>query len=394
MNNNPKTTGAASSVWGDFVVSTIGTQPRSTAAIAVANFRRAGQSAGTAVDLGCGAGNDSIYLARAGWDVAAMDSEAKAIEVLTSRIGAEGISRVQPVLAEFSTFKIPPVQFINASYSLPFAGVTQLDAIWDSIRKAIIPGGRFAGHFFGPTEPMVTEGIAVGVDANKLREMFRGFEIEFIKEETYKAPQFGGADKMWHTFSIVAQRRETTLTLPKAPMRLYHMLPKNLQGDFLMPLNLMRQLLPERFVIEDAKYVGREVVKETPVYLLNCRWNDVLHFFPFHPYAIKNAFEELGLNYEPCEAFEVDPDEFGMSAENTVIFRLDPFRSPDEPVRIDEYSRFTLDQLSACQALPALARAFYEERVQEGVRPLLAYCVPHVLHLGKLRISDLKRVLV
>src|SRR5258708_35570114 len=49
-------------------------------------------SAGRALDIGCGTGTDSIYLARHGWEVTSVDMVPKALAIARRRAAAAGVS--------------------------------------------------------------------------------------------------------------------------------------------------------------------------------------------------------------------------------------------------------------------------------------------------------------
>ena len=67
--------------WSGYVAQTTGTPPRPLYQRAVALF----DTPGTAVDLGCGAGNETLDLLNRGWSVHAVDSSEAAIQTVTDR---------------------------------------------------------------------------------------------------------------------------------------------------------------------------------------------------------------------------------------------------------------------------------------------------------------------
>jgi len=68
-----------------------------------------GAKPGKALDIGCGAGTDSVFLAEQGWDVTSLDFMPKALEFTQQRAEAAGVS-VTPVEADITTWE-PPHQF-------------------------------------------------------------------------------------------------------------------------------------------------------------------------------------------------------------------------------------------------------------------------------------------
>ena len=112
-----------------------------------------------AVDLGAGAGNESLYLLGLGWDVIAIDPEPHAIETIASRALAlkestpgKTIGTIDCRLTTMQDMELKPesVHLINASFSLPYVPADEMDAVWHQCVAALDDGGVFTGHFFGP----------------------------------------------------------------------------------------------------------------------------------------------------------------------------------------------------------------------------------------------------
>lgn len=64
---------------------------------------------GKALDIGCGAGTDSVFLAQQGWDVTSLDFVPKALEFTQQRAEQAGVS-VTPVEADITQWE-PPTRF-------------------------------------------------------------------------------------------------------------------------------------------------------------------------------------------------------------------------------------------------------------------------------------------
>ncbi|MEW2547714.1 class I SAM-dependent methyltransferase [Streptomyces sp. NPDC047002] len=102
-----------------------------------------GLEAGTALDLACGAGGDTVWLARRGWRVTAADISPTAVGQLLRTARAEGLGDL--VTAEChdlahsfpaGTFDLVSAQYFHTPYALPRAAVLRTAA------RALLPGGR------------------------------------------------------------------------------------------------------------------------------------------------------------------------------------------------------------------------------------------------------------
>jgi SAM-dependent methyltransferase len=98
---------------------------------------------GVALDIGCGAGTDSVFLATQGWDVTALDFMPKALEYTEQRAAEKGVS-VTPVEADITEWE-PPRQY---DVVLDHGLLHNMDplryaAYRECVLKALAPDGEF-----------------------------------------------------------------------------------------------------------------------------------------------------------------------------------------------------------------------------------------------------------
>lgn len=78
---------------------------------------------------------------------------------------------------------------------------------------------------------------------------------------------------------------------------LYHMKPFDMRGDVLYPLNAMKDIYPDIYEKQIAKYDDHPSRKKLPlrrIPKLDCLWNDVIQCAPVHPHLIyPDPYEEL-----------------------------------------------------------------------------------------------------
>lgn len=111
-------------------------------------------SPGTALDAGCGAGAEAVWLARRGWTVTAADISAEAVRLAAARVaeaGLEGAVRLELVdLSQWepgSTFDL-----VTTHYAHP--AMPQLE-LYARIARWVSPGGTLlvVAHRSGPEGP-------------------------------------------------------------------------------------------------------------------------------------------------------------------------------------------------------------------------------------------------
>ena len=183
--------------WSDYYAKTRGRPPRTTLLDALARF---GERTGLAVDLGIGGGRDATVLLERGWRVVGIDNEPA---VLALPRHPRLTLRREP----FETAALPQADLVNASFSLPFCRPDVFPAFWCRIQAALRPGGRFAGHFFGPKDSWAGNPGILHVPEAELRALLAPFEVECFDEEEDDSETPRGEMKHWHIFHVVARKR-------------------------------------------------------------------------------------------------------------------------------------------------------------------------------------------
>jgi tellurite methyltransferase len=181
-------------------------EPRDLLLQVLEAFDREGRSSGQAVDLGCGQGYDTAELLRRGWEVVAIDATEEGIRRLRERIGDVGI-RLRTVVSRMEDVEIPAVDLVHASFSLPYCRPEAFPQLWEDIREAIRPGGRFAGQLFGVRDTWATtQDDMTFFEIERARALFDGMEIQSFVEEEEDDDDVWGEPKHWHVFHVIARR--------------------------------------------------------------------------------------------------------------------------------------------------------------------------------------------
>ncbi len=167
---------------------------------------------------------------------------------------------------------------------------------------------------------------------------------------------------------------------------LYHWVPKNMQGDTLYPLNLLKEEYPELYTDYAKNYEGREKVMEQFIPTLNCLWNDVLHLSAVHPQVVKDALTEAGMQGDlKIACYEIDPHL--LDQEKTTVY-FDTASGADK-MKEDNFVPFNPNETEKYSSLPQETKDYYKEIYSKGGRPLVFHKVVHILYKGTINIKGL-----
>ncbi len=160
---------------------------------------------GFAVDLGCGAGRDTVEMLRRGFRVRAIDPEPEAIAALAARTDLPHRELLEPVCARMEAAEWPECDIVNSSFALPLVPPAEFPALWRRIVDSLRDGGRFAGHLYGPNDEWANPGITI-LSRVDLDNLLRPFDIEMLEEIERVAETGKGRMKRWHLFNIVVRK--------------------------------------------------------------------------------------------------------------------------------------------------------------------------------------------
>ncbi|HXH78279.1 class I SAM-dependent methyltransferase [Nocardioides sp.] len=172
---------------------------------------------GTALDAGCGAGAEAIWLATQGWQVTAADIAAAALERAAARAAARGVGdRVEWVEADLAVWD-PEARYdlVTTHYAHP--SIPQLD-LYDRIGTWVAPGGTLLivghlhhdyGHDHGHnhnqnTPPAEASATAAAITA---RLDVASWDVRTAEESQRVLTRPGGGKVTLHDVVVRATRR-------------------------------------------------------------------------------------------------------------------------------------------------------------------------------------------
>jgi SAM-dependent methyltransferase len=177
-----------------------------TANYNVKEFIKLNTEVGKAIELGCGAGRDTIYLIKNGWNVLAIDKEdvSKRIE---EKLTEEELKQFEFSEQSFEDIKLDKCNLLVANFSLPLCNKNYFEKLWNKITYSILQDGYFVGNFFGVNDDWKkTKENMTFLTKDETMNLFKSFEIISFKEIEKDGTTGLGKKKHWHIFNIIARK--------------------------------------------------------------------------------------------------------------------------------------------------------------------------------------------
>lgn len=144
----------------------------------------------------------------------------------------------------------------------------------------------------------------------------------------------------------------------------YHMVPREIKGDRLIPLNSLKEAHPNLYNEYSKKYFDqpeRTELLTRQIPKLNCLWNDVLHFLPLHPYYVYEALTSLGIKTKENQLFFKIPIEKLKNNKNAYYFYTkEKYRGPAEDIEEDEIKLLDIEDYKEIKGIPRETFEYYK----------------------------------
>ena len=162
---------------------------------------------GNAVELGCGAGRDTVYLIKNGWNVLAIDKENVKSRIV-EKLSKDELKKFKFSKQKFESNEIEKNDLIVSNFSLSFCNKNDFEKLWNKIRNSILNDGYFVGNFFGNNDEWknIKEEMTF-LTKRQTIQLFKDFEIIKFKEVEKDGLTGSGKIKHCHIFNVIAKNR-------------------------------------------------------------------------------------------------------------------------------------------------------------------------------------------
>ncbi len=184
--------------WKEYQNFTFRSKPNYLAVYAVNHF-----DFHNAIDLGCGSGNETVYLLKKGKNVLAVDGNLNKNFIL-SRLSENQKAKLTLKQCQFEEVKLPNADFIIATFTLSFCNPNEFMNLWNKIKKSLEPNGILAANLFGNRDWHINNPNVSNFTKEEVLKLLKDFELIKWKEQEYDQE----ADQThWHYYDFIAKRK-------------------------------------------------------------------------------------------------------------------------------------------------------------------------------------------
>lgn len=174
----------------------------------------------------------------------------------------------------------------------------------------------------------------------------------------------------------------------------YHMVPREMVGLELMPLNRLGVLYPHLYERYSKKYFDHPerpklFMKEIPH--LNCLWNDVVHFLPIHPSHLYKALTELGIaTKESLMFYQIPIQKLAANRNAMYLYSKEHYKGPAGAIAAEDINLLSLPDYRELEQLPSATVDYFQTEKEKGKNFGLFAYIPHLFSLGNVNVDEVK----
>lgn len=113
----------------------------------IKKFVEMNTKSGNAIDLGCGAGRDTIFLIKNNWNVTAIDREDTQ-NIIEANLKEEELKKLKFICQNFENIQLEKNDLIVSNFSISFCSKNYFYDFWNKIVNSINNGRILCWKFF------------------------------------------------------------------------------------------------------------------------------------------------------------------------------------------------------------------------------------------------------
>ena len=156
-----------------------------------------------AIDLGCGSGNETVYMIKNGIKVLAIDRQLNK-DFILNRLSENEKKLISFKESSFEDVELPKTNLLTAFFSIPFCNPNNFDELWTKIYNSIEDNGYFVGQLFGDRDAWNVVDSINTFPIDKVKEYLKKFKIIKLEEVEYVRES---DNKKWHFYDIITQKK-------------------------------------------------------------------------------------------------------------------------------------------------------------------------------------------
>ena len=156
-----------------------------------------------AIDLGCGSGNETVYMIKNGIKVLTIDRQLNQ-DFILNRLSDNEKKMISFKESSFEDVELPRTSLLTAFFSIPFCNPNNFDELWNKIYNLIEDDGYFVGQLFGDRDAWDVVDSINTFPIDKVKDYLKKYRIIKLEEVEYVRES---DNKKWHFYDIIAQKK-------------------------------------------------------------------------------------------------------------------------------------------------------------------------------------------
>lgn len=179
--------------------------------VAVSAMKELQHCKGLVIDLGCGAGVDTLYFLENDWNVLAIDANPEFFIERSKKLPLSIQDNLTIQKQNFENLTLPKAECIIANFSLPFCKPGHFLLMWEKIISSLKKNAIFSGIFFGERDGWTQEysDERTFLSKTQVEELFSTLSIISMEEKEFDGKCCGEnglpTPKHWHYFKVLAK---------------------------------------------------------------------------------------------------------------------------------------------------------------------------------------------